>query len=326
MNKLTKSMFIMLIAGVFAVYFTACNNNSVTTDDVTDDGYIKEVVGASNDTHDNDDDNNLFANENDDLDDGGIVKNHDGDTPIDSLLKWGRRITSVNVNANITNSGDTMKTVLVTKTITGNYYILGIVGGLQDTIIKPYTQVLRRTAIFKRIARTGNPRHNWKLYQVSMLDGNTTLPQNSDQYVQMQQLQVYVNGTLTYTFTGPDFTQNMFTTRRFDGTGIPMVNQGDNVRLVVTTFSTQSEPDYVAWHWARNAFGFHREPFVMTSSTPNGTGFTRTYEKTFTIFTGHLHNCSYNGYISSSTHKSLYDDSPAEFSSDLIGIPYRIHP
>jgi hypothetical protein len=32
----------------------------------------------------------------------------------------------------------------------------------------------------------------------------------------------------------------------------------------------------------------------------------------------------YNGFISASTHKSLYDDSPAEFASDLAGIPYRV--
>src|SRR5438552_11574460 len=159
-----------------------------------------------------------------------------------------------------------------------------------------------------------------------MVDGKTTMPQNSDQYVQMQQLQVYINRTLAYTFSGPDFTQNVFITRRFNGSGIPIVNVGDNVRLVVITNSTQPEPDYIAWHWAKNTFGFHREPFTMTLQVPNGTGYTRTYEKSFTIFNGHLNSCAYNGYISASTHKSLYDDSPSEFASDLIGIPYRIHP
>jgi len=326
MNKLTKSLFITLIAGIFAVYMAGCNNNSVTTDTQTDDGYINEVVGATNDTHIQEDDNNIFANEKSDLDDGSMVKNHDSDTPIDSLLRWGRRITSVNVNANITNSGDTMKTVIVTKTITGNYYILGIVNGQQDTIVKPYTQVLHRTAIFKRVNRTEHPRLNWRLYQVSMLDGNTTLPQNSNDFVQMQLVQVYINGVLTYTFNGPDFTQNMFTTRRFNGAGIPLVHIGDNVRIVITVNSAEPEQDYVAWHWSKNTFGFHREPFVMITQVPNGTGFTRTFEKSFSIFNGHLNGCTYNGYISASTHKSLYDDSPSEFSSDVIGFAYRINP
>src|SRR5436190_21895106 len=100
-----KSIFIMLIIGIFSIYIGGCNDNSVVTDNITDDGYINEVVGATNDTHNQEDDNNIFANEKNDLDDGGMVSNHDGDTPIDSLIRWGRRITSVNINANITNSG-----------------------------------------------------------------------------------------------------------------------------------------------------------------------------------------------------------------------------
>lgn len=322
--SLTKGILVMLIIGVFSVYMGGCNDNSVS-DTETDDSYINGVVGADNQTHDQEDDNNIFANEKSDLDDGGLISD-DGDTPIDSLIKWGRRITSVNVNANITTTGDTMKTVIVTKTITGNYLILGMVNGQQDTIVKPYTQVLHRTAIFKRVARTSHPHLNWRLYQVSMLDGNTTLPQNSDQYVQMQLMQVYINNVLTYTFTGPDFTQNIFTTKRFDGEGIPKVNFGDNVRVVITTNSTQSDPDIVAWHWAKNTFGLHREPFTMTSQLPNGTGYTRTFEKTFTISSNFSHGWCYNGYISATTHMSLYDDSPSEFSSDLLGIPYRIRP
>jgi hypothetical protein len=156
-----------------------------------------------------------------------------------------------------------------------------------------------------------------------MLSGGTSQPQNYAQYVQMQQALVYVNGALKYTFTGPDFTQNVFTTIRFGGAGIPEVNIGDQVKIVVTTYSTQSEQDIVAWHWARNTFGFHREPFVMTSQTPSGSGWTRTYEKTFNIYPQHRLGI-FNGYISASTHKSLYDNSPVEFASNEIGVPYKV--
>jgi hypothetical protein len=63
----------------------------------------------------------------------------------------------------------------------------------------------------------------------------------------------------------------------------------------------------------------------MTSQTPSGSGWNRTYEKTFNIYSNHPRG-RFNGYISASTHKSLYDDSPVEFSSDLIGAPYRVLP
>src|SRR5207249_369628 len=84
-----------------------------------------------------------------------------------------------------------------------------------EKIVKPYVETTTRLAVFKRIARTPRPRLNWRLYQVSMLDGQTTQPQIGTDYVEMNKVEVYVNGNLTYTFMGPDFTQNEFTTKYF---------------------------------------------------------------------------------------------------------------
>src|ERR1041384_8851744 len=97
------------------------------------------------------------------MDNSGAVGDG-GDTPIDTLVKWGRTITNVNVNLQITNQGDTIKNVNVTRTITGNYYILGRVSGQLDTIVKPYVEEFKRTVSFKRIARTEHPHYNWKVY------------------------------------------------------------------------------------------------------------------------------------------------------------------
>lgn len=322
--KLTKNLLILLIITAFSAYFSACSENSVE-ENQTDDEFIKEVVTAGIGSSQQEDDD-LMSNESYDLDNGGPVgSNGGGDTPIDSLFKWGRRITSTSVTVTITSEGDSIKNAIIERTINGVFHIIGYVNGNLDSIQKPYTEVLRRKAVFKRIAYTPRPRFNWRLYKVSMVDGGTTAPQNSNDYVQMQQIQVYVNNVLEYTFQGPDFTQNIFTTRRFNGSGIPEINIGDQVRIVVSTYSTQSEQDIVAWHWARNTFGFHREPFVMTSQVPSGSGWDRIYEKTFTIYPQHRIG-RFNGFISASTHKSLYDDSPVEFASDLAGAPYRVLP
>lgn len=322
--KLTKSLFLLLIISALALYLPACSDNSVE-ENQTDDEYIKEVVTAGY-SGQNGEDDDLMASEKDDLDDGGAVSNTGGgDTPIDSLMKWGRKIESVSRTVTITNEGDTIKNATITTNITGTYVIIGIVGGVVDTIYKPYTEEFKRLAVFKRVGRNPKPRQNWRLYKISMLDGETKTPQVGSQYVQINKVEVYVNGTLKYTFNGPDFTQNVFTTRRFEGAGIPEINTSDQIKLVVTTYSTQSEQDIVAWHWGKRNFGFHREPFTMISQTPNGSGWDRVYEKTFS-FTTNMRGKRYNGCISASTYKSLHDDSPAEFASDLVGTPYRVMP
>ena len=283
--KPSKKLLMFAVAAVFALYMSACNDNSVV-DNETDDQFITDVITNGYSGTPNAEDDDLFKALTTDLDDGGPVADHDGgDTPIDSLMKWGRIITGTSVNVNITTEGDSLKNANITRTITGNFVIIGLVNGVVDTIVKPYIQEFRRTAVFKRIGNNPRPRNNWRLYKVSLVDGKTTSPQNSDDYVQMQQLQVYVNGTLVNTFAGPDFTQNFFITKNphWNGDGIPEVNLNDQVKIVVTTYSTQSEQDIVAWHWGKRNLGFHREPFTMTGETPSGSGWTRTFEKTFTI-------------------------------------------
>jgi hypothetical protein len=325
LSNFVKTTIFLLILAVFGIYLIGCSdNNVISTDNQTDDEYIKEVVLQGTGSSQQDDED-LMSNTISDLDDGGPVDNGGGDTPIDSLVRWGRHITGVNVNVNITTEGDSLKIAEVTRTITGNFIIVGYVSGTEQTITKPFTMALKRSVIFKRIDHNRRPRFNWKLYKVSMVDGETTAPQAGTDYVKMNKVEVYVNNVLAYTFQGPDFSQNVFTTRRFHGGGIPEVHHGDQVKIKVYTFSTQPEPDIVVWHWARNAFGFHREPFAMTSQVPNGQYWDRTYEKTFTIYRDHRFG-GFNGFISASTHKSLYDDSPSEFASDLVGTPYRVLP
>jgi hypothetical protein len=325
--KFTKKLLLLAAFTAFSMYLAACNDNSIESDNETDDQFIERVVTNGYSGENTDDDDLMFSEVND-LDDGGAVGNSGGDTPIDSLMKWGRRITGVTKTVNIVNEGDSIKNVTITTNITGVFIIVGTVNNVVDTISKPYTEEFKRLAIFKRVDRSPRPRHNWRLYKVSMLDGESKTPQVGSAYVQMNQVQVYKNGTLLYTFTGPDFTQNMFETKRppnWSGSGIPEVNVGDEIKLVVNTYSAQSEQDIVAWHWGKRNHGFHREPFAMVSQTPNGAGWDRVYEKTFNI-PENVRRKVLNGCISSSTYKSLHDDSPVEFATDLVGTPYRVRP
>ena len=142
---------------------------------------------------------------------------------------------------------------------------------------------------------------------------------------QITAISFQINGGTPVTWTPPngDFTQINFITLRFGGTGIPQVHPNDQVVVNVTVNSSEMN-NYVAWHWARNTFGFHRVPFTFISSTPNGqNGYTDVFSKTFTIYANHKLGV-FNGFINASTHESLYDDDPSKFASTEVGIPYRV--
>lgn len=140
--------------------------------------------------------------------------------------------------------------------------------------------------------------------------------------MQINKIEFFVNGNLLKTFDGPDFTNIMLPARFWVGQGIPILPKQAEIEIKVYTTSQNSSVDYVAWHWARNSFGFHRVPFVLDSQTGSGP-YQRVYKKSFNIYSNHLAGV-FNGFISASTYQSLYSSNQSELASDLVGIPYRI--
>lgn len=330
--KSIKNIFsftIVLSLILISVYLSGCNNdnNNGLSSNLTEDEYLTSAAINTAFSNDADDDDNLFSNEISDFDSEGAVTDDDSgfDIPVDSLLKWGRRITNSNVNTNITTIGDTIKNVTVARTINGNFIIVGYINGVLDSTSKPYSQVQKRLVSFKRIQRKSNPKFNWRVYQYSAIDGETKMPQVGKDNIIINKVEFYKNNNLFLTLNGPDFTTNIFNSRFFGGNGLFEVNRGDEVRTKVYVTSNQNDTDIVAFHWARNSFGFHRESFTMTSQTPNGSGFDRTYEKTFEIYSQHNRGI-HNSFISANTRNSLYDNSLSLFSSTYLGIPYRVRP
>jgi len=327
---ITNLKVISLLAFAFfiSLAINGCNkDNTVTSTDLTDNQYVQSVVTGGYDNSCSYEDN-LASQENIDMNDGYAVSDDENgplNNPIDSLKKWGRIITGVNTNFNIQNSGDTLKTINVTKTITGIYRIVGWHnGGVLDSINKPYTTVLNRTVIFKRVARSPRPMFNWRVYQISNLDGQTTQPQIGSSQVMMTKIEVYRNGSQTpaYVFNGPDFNTQLYTTIMFGGNGIPSFSRGEQITVKVYTTSQLAPQDYVAYHWAKNTFGFHRVKFTLESQTGNGPYY-RVYSKIFNIYSQHRPGL-FNAYISANTRESLYDDDLNKFASDEVGIPFKI--
>ncbi len=325
--NLFKKLLVPLSLLFLTVYLSGCSKNPLESENnfMSDDDYLKAVVSNGYSSQDDDEDN-LMSKEYNDLNQGGAVFDDENNpptlTPYDSLYKWGRRITNVNVNLNISNEGDSIKNVIVTRTISGNYIIIGYIGGVLDSVSKPYTEVMNRKIAFKRIATFNDPARNWRLYKIGVLDGQTTSPQVGTSKVQMNKAEVFINGILSYTLQGPDFSQIQYITKRFGGTGIPTLPKGAQIQIKIYTTSQNSTIDYVAWHWARNTFGFHRIPFALISQTGSGP-YERVYSKTFTVYSNHRIGV-HNGYISASTHESLFDNNINDFASDIFGVPYRI--
>lgn len=316
----------LLLLMLTALFISGCQKSAVEPNNMTDDEYVQSVVSGG---YDNDytNEDNIMMQEYIDLNEGGAVLDNESippANPYDSLYKWGRRITGVNRNFNITNEGDSLKNVIITTTFTGNFNIIGFQGGNKDTTQKPYTEVLKRKVVFKRVANSEYPRRNWRLYRVSILDGETSQPQIGSSKVQITKVEIYKNnsGTPSYIFSGPDFNTTMFTTKLFGGDGIPQLDRNDLVKVKIFTTSQLANMDYVAFHWAKNAFGFHRIPFAMESETGSGPYY-RVYSKDFNIYGSHRIG-AHNAYFSANTHESLYDDDVSKFASDMVGIPFKV--
>ena len=324
-TKFFRSTLLITFTFLLVLFLQSCKDNATEPTELTDDEFVKQVVLNGFDNSSVED--NLIAQERTDFDDGSAVPDDDSGpilSPLDSLKRWGRIITGTNVNINIENSGDTLKIVHITRTINGYFRIIGYKNGQVDSVNKPYTQVFNRNVEFKRIGYSPYPRLNWRLYRVSCLDGQTTQPQIGSDYVMITKVEFYKNNspTPTLVLNGPDFQNFYFITAYFGGSGIPSVNRGDQITIKVYTTSQNSDPDYVAFHWAKNTFGFHRKKFQLESQTGSGPYY-RVYSKTFNIYSQHRFGV-FNGSISASTKESLYDDDISKFASDQVTFPYKV--
>jgi len=324
--KLKSTLLFLLTAVAFTLYITGCNQNSITNPgSQSDDEYLQSVVQAGyNGGNDRTVEDNLISNTINDMDTGAVGDDGGYNIPIAHLIRWGRHITDVNVNLSISNQGDTMKNVAVTRTITGFYRIIGIdQTGHQIEIDKPYVEVTNRNVSFKRVAKNVQPRFNWRVYSVSVLNGKTTSPTPVNTVTMNSIVITDISSGQTITLNGPDFTQNVFYTKLFGGAGVPKFDRGDQIKIDVYVTSTTSDTNIIDWHWARNTFGFHRIPFMIKSNVPGVGGYSQVYERTFNIYNYHLLG-QYNTYISANTKESLWDDDPAKFNSVEAGIPYRV--
>ena len=319
------SAFFCLSILLAVLFISGCENSVTDPSQMSDDEYLQTVAVQSTFSNNPNDEDNLFATEIEDFDSEGAVFDSEGAAPVDSLYKWGRRVTNVNVNTSITSLGDTAKKVDVIKTVSGNLIVMYFVGGVLDSVVKPYVHEHKRNVTFKKVGSSPNPRRNWRVYEISAVDGQTISPQTGKDNIVMNKIEIYKNGQLELTLNGPDFTSNVFTARHFGGPGILNALPGDQVQVKVYLTSNQADKDMVTFHWAKNRHGRHRVLFEMTSEVQNGSTYDRIFERTFDIYNLHRRGVS-NGYIGAATRSTLFDSDPSLLSTTYAGMKYFVRP
>jgi hypothetical protein len=288
-----------------------------------DELYLRSVI-INGFNSDPDAEDNLMYREQFDMNDGAAFADYgSGFSPMDSVVRWGRIITGTNYNLNSCYfPNDSEYSAEVGKSINGYYRIIGYHNGGQiDSVDKPFTMSTYRRASFRRIARTPDPAVNWRMRWISLSDGATEYPQSGYNNSRIREIFVSINGTYSYDWWN-SFTYQNFDTKYFGGEEIPLFHRGDNI--TVTVYVDSPEPrSTVAWHWAKNTFGYHRIPFAFVSSYPGGEGYINEYRQTFTVYSQHQSGC-FNGFIIACTPGSLNDDNPVRLSVSDVGVPYRV--
>jgi hypothetical protein len=216
---------------------------------------------------------------------------------------------------------DTIAYGTLTKTFEGILFIAASYdsgANKPDTLIqKPFTAVVTRNLIFKKIGNTPYPRRNWIIAAISLPEGGTQSPN-----IDLMKMTIFLPNGETLMIDSP----NEYFLRRGWGwwRTMPFIGRGDSVRISVELFSNYEEDDFVTLTWGANRWIKHRSKrlFDLVSSTPNGTGWDKVYEQTFL---SHQWPGFYHAIINAMPQQVVYDDStPVE--TEAWGIPYFVHP
>ena len=315
MNTFTRILPVFLLAAGFVVWNGCSKNNS--TEPITTDEELFNTVISGNDATNAD----LFLTDENALDESSqlksLAKTIARELTLASItpLRWGRVIDSRSrsITRPITRLGDSIAIAETQVTFTGKFVIQALSG--QDTVVirKPFTETIRRNVKFERIANTRYPRLNWRLDAVSVATGGTENPGISIPQVEV----ITPNQTLTVT---DPLNYYMEIDHRWMRR-LPVIHDVP-VTVRVTVVSASPDSDIVTLHFVSSAFGLHHSPFTLVSSNGSGGTFTRVYEKTGTI-SGSVRKFAHL-MVSATTPESLYSDATDNFSSTVIGIPYKV--
>lgn len=312
-KEFIKRFFIPLMLLAVLTFFAGCQDEiGVEPQDggepTTDQGALEKLI---------DQDSSITAFEANFDEDGFIDFLSKTEEDIYPFKVWQRmRLVSKNLNINFQ---DTLAFGTLTKTFEGVLFIAASYDSTAsepDTIVeKPFTSVITRNLIFKKIANTDHPFRNWRLIAISLPEGGTQSPN-----IDITKLTVFLPNGDTLIVESP----NEYYLRRGDGwwRRIPILRRGESVMLRVEVFSAYEVEDFVTLTYGSDRFDRHRAKklFELVSSTPVGDGFEKVYEQTYTTnqFPGH-----YYAVINAMPRQVIFDDA-APVEAETWGMPYFV--
>lgn len=314
-NEFVKRFFIPLMLLAVLAFFAGCQDEMTiepqgTGEPTTDQGALEKLVDLDSSL------TSFEANYNEDGLMDFLGKTDEAIFP----FRVGHRMRLVSKNLNI-EFEDTLAFGTLTKTFEGVLFIAASYDSTAsepDTVIeKPFTSVITRNIIFKKIANTDRPFRNWIVAAISLPEGGTQSPN-----IDITKLTVFLPNGDTIVVESP----NEYYLRRWFGwwRQIPIVRRGESVMLRAEVFSAYEEEDFVTLTYGSDRFGHHRAKklFELVSSTPVGDGFEKVYEQTYTThqFPGHYH-----AVINAMPGQVVFDDA-APVEAEAWGMPYFVLP
>jgi hypothetical protein len=239
-------------------------------------------------------------------------------------LRWGRHITGVERNSQATIVGDSIANVLLTKTITGEFWV-GYGTRTPDTTIvdtivkKPFTNIVQRKVTFKRIAHHDDAFRNWIPVAVTMVLGKTQ-GGNPFSIVSMEIADTRLHRDSTFT----DPLNDWFRLGFLHG-NVPVVPVGDSITVRVTVASADSGAEIV--HLRQGVDVEHREfrraRMQLVSSSGGPGAYTRVYERQFVARRPRWNGGGFN-LIADVLSRGSIVDAAAPYANEFWGIPYIV--
>jgi hypothetical protein len=225
-------------------------------------------------------------------------------------------------------TGDTVALVTITKQVPGDFLVawgyrpnLSSDSVVIDTVVhKPFTQVMKRKVVLRRIARDADPFRNWVPVAMTMVTaktvGSITFGIDSLQIVDAQV-------SFDSTYTAP--LQTWFRFGRYRES-IPVFHAGDTVTVRVSVSGSDSLPEIVTLHHGIAGSGSlpFRVRMFMISETGGPGNHTRIFQRKFVanLPSGAL-LARFNALADVFPRRCVYTKTAA-YENEFWGLPYIV--
>jgi hypothetical protein len=301
-------LIILVFAIVSCLWIAGCEkHNSVEPATNTDQEAMSQLVAADG----------FFAAENSVLDEGNPSTSLQKSAAVLVPRAWGIKVTSFNRDVNFNTLTDTTAEATVVNTIVGYLWIYP-----QDTtkplVQKNFTEVTTRNVKFVRVLRNKDPKNNWKISEISALQGGTI-----NGGITITNITFFIDGDTIAISKPLEYFFKVEERKGPHGLHYMEPSLSDSFKVRVTVVSADPDSDIVVAHrpiMYKNYGGYRRGSMDLISSVPNGDNtYTRIYENTWRGAYSGKHHVMVNAI----TRQSIFDDA-APLSSQIWGIPFIV--